>query len=151
MTDPTAVLIVIAFFACLSFVVSLMAAKNTKIHYDMNQKYISSQIMIQMLKETKEYRKMNDRIILEDVKEYESDGQLGPYLNYLEYLGGYYRDELVKDYHIKNTYGVLLEKIKKDDLLERRFGDQMKSDHEIFENLQYLIKKIVPPNDSKKE
>ena len=151
MTDTVIVLAVIAFFSFLSFVVSLMASKNTKKHYDMNQKYISSQIIYQIIKATDEFRGINDRIATEDIKEYKSDEDLGPFLNYLEYIGRYYRDGLVTHEHVKNTFGPLLEKMKKDDLLKQCYGDLMESDDEYFENLRHLINKIVPPSDSKKE
>ena len=158
MMDTVIVLAVIAGFAglsfgvaCFSFGVSWYAYKNTKMHYDMNQKYISAQIIMEMLNKTDEFREINDRIGEENIEEYKSDEDLGPFLSYLEYLGGYYRDGLVTHDHVENTFGALLEKMKKDDLLEQCYRDLMESDKRYFKNLKYLIGEIVPPSDSKKE
>ncbi len=147
----TIILAVIAIFAGISGLAAWFTFKNTKKHYTTHEKYISSQIIMQILKMTENYYEINNKILEKDIKEYETDDDLEPYMNHLEGLGRYYRDGLVTYEHVENDFVELLIKIKKDNLLEHCFGDKIKLNTRRFENVKYLIAKITPPNDSKKE
>ena len=72
----------------------------------------------------------------------ESDrNELERYLNHFEDMCQFCNDGIITFEHIKNMHGPVLRKIKQD-ILEKPFCKDLKSNPNLFENLKTVLEKI---------
>jgi len=133
---------IIALFAGGSFAVAITMAIFTWKQSVTHRKYVSAQILLEMIKTSKEFRKTIDDVLDHDVGEYTEDDDLERLLNHFEDFGALCKDNLITIDHIRTAYGAFLRKIKKDDLLERLYGNRIANNPRLFERLRELCDKI---------
>ena len=143
MTDVnfwTLVVIIISIITTSIF--SLISIRQTKKHIQDNSKINSANLSVNLFEIVREKFKdiagnvLDNKVTNDDVHE------LRRYLNHLESICKFHNDGVLTTDHVHNMYRQALLRIRDDNLLERFFSKDMKTNSRLYEHIKSMFDRL---------